>query len=268
LVNQNPRPNVCKQRWWLSLAGDRYRDQGICLSSRLKHALDAHTPERPERVRGDERSPGMMPPRLYHTCEVLLRCVEALCGLLVFALTSGLVFARFSRPVARIRFSDRAVVAPYRGITGFEFRIANENISQLVDLRAQVMFGRIQTEDGGRRVRRFDDLPLERDRVAFFPLSWTIVHPIDASSPLAGLDAAALAEADAEFLVILTGTDETWAQTVYARSSYKFDEVAWHARFADILLRPQDGGRMGVEMDRLSEIEPLDRPARHAAAAR
>jgi inward rectifier potassium channel len=189
----------------------------------------------------------------------LLVVVEALCGLFVFALVSGIVFARFARPQARIRFSERAVVAPYRGITGFEFRVANESSSQLVDLRAEVMLGRMEVDGEGGRARRFYDLPLERDHIAFFPLTWTIVHPIDATSPLAGLSAAELAAADAEFLVILAGTDETWAQTVHARSSYKFDEVEWGARFASILLRAEDGGRMGVALDRLSEIERVGR---------
>ena len=185
----------------------------------------------------------------------LLVVAEALCGLFVFALIWGIVFARFARPQARIRFSERAVVAPYRGITGFEFRVANESSSQLVDVRAEVMLGRMEVDAEGRSLRRFYDLPLERDHIAFFPLTWTIVHPIDAASPLAGLSAAELAAADAEFLVILAGTDETWAQTVHARSSYKFDEIEWGARFTSIFLRPENGGRMGVSLDRLSEIE-------------
>jgi inward rectifier potassium channel len=132
----------------------------------------------------------------------LLVVAEALCGLFVFALIWGIVFARFARPQARIRFSERAVVAPYRGITGFEFRVANESSSQLVDVRAEVMLGRMEVDAEGRSLRRFYDLPLERDHIAFFPLAWTIVHPIDAASPLAGLSAAELAAADAEFLVI------------------------------------------------------------------
>ncbi len=197
----------------------------------------------------------------------LLVVFEALCGLLVFALSSGVVFARFSRPIARVRYSDRAVVAPYRGITAFEFRIVNTSRSQLLDLRAQVLLSLMEVDEAGRSVRRFHDLPLERDHVALFPLTWTIVHPIDARSPLAGMDSRRLHAADAEFLVILAGTDETWAQLVHSRSSYKSDEVDWNARFASILLRPDDGGPMGVALDRLSEIESLGDPAPSGAVS-
>ncbi|HTE05380.1 MAG TPA: ion channel [Planctomycetota bacterium] len=196
----------------------------------------------------------------------VLVAIEALAGLVVFALAWGIVFARFSRPVAKLRFSDRAVVAPYRGLTAFEFRIANVSSSELVDVRAQVILGRMVVEEDGRRVRRFHELPLERDHIAFFPLTWTIVHPIDAASPLADLSRGDLEAMDAEFLVILAGTDETWAQTVHARSSYKFDEVTWHARFAGIFLRPEDGGRMGVSLDRLSELERVEPTQPHAGS--
>ena len=107
--------------------------------------------------------------------------IEALIGLLVFALGTGLLFARFSRPTAAIVFSSRSVVAPYRGITAFMFRVTNGRSNQIVEIEAKVLFSRIEGS-----VRKYDELKLERSRVTFFPLSWTVVHPIDEKSPMRG----------------------------------------------------------------------------------
>jgi inward rectifier potassium channel len=181
--------------------------------------------------------------------------VEAFVGLLWLALSTGLVFARFSRPTAQIVFSRGAVIAPYRGITAFEFRIANERRNQIIELEAKVLFSSLREEDG-RRVRRFEPLRLERDRVVFFPLSWTVVHPIDEESPLRGLSAADLRSADAEFLVLLTGIDETFSQTVHARSSYKGDEVVWNAKFADLYRHRQGEEPIAIDMARFHDVEP------------
>lgn len=185
----------------------------------------------------------------------LVVTVEALVGLLWLALATGLLFARFSRPTARILFSRTAVVAPYRGKTGFEFRIANARSSQIIELEATVMLARFEDHDG-RQVRRFYPLALERDAVTFFPLSWTIVHPIDEASPLQGLTRDDLRRTNAEFLVLLTGIEETFAQQVYARSSYRWDEVVWGARFADILHHPTGDEALTIDVSRLDRIEP------------
>src|SRR6185503_10688057 len=126
----------------------------------------------------------------------LLMTFEALIGLLSFALASGLVFARFSRPVAWIIYSRRALIAPYRGGAAFMFRIANGRRNQLIEGNAKLSVG--IDGDGGRR---FHDLPLERDRVVLFPLSWTIVHPIDERSPLQGITERELHDLDAEFFI-------------------------------------------------------------------
>lgn len=182
--------------------------------------------------------------------------VEALLGLLWVAMATGLLFARFSRPTARILFSRRAVVAPYRGITALMFRVANGRTNQLIDVKTRVMLGRLVTEDG-RKTRRFFDLPLERAEVMFFPLSWTIVHPIDEASPLWALGEEGFRAADSEVLMLLSGTDETFSQTVHARTSYKPDEVAWNARFSGIFDSPVEGEHLAIDIRRLSDIEPL-----------
>ncbi len=184
----------------------------------------------------------------------LLVAVESIVGLLGFALITGMLFARFSRPTARILFSDVAVIAPYRGITAFEFRIVNQRNNEIVELGAKVLFSRMERSDG-RRVRKFYDLNLERRKVVFFPLSWTIVHPIDENSPLRGVTDQVLREGEAEFLILLTGIDETFSQTVHSRSSYKPGEIVWGAKFSDIFRRSLSGGPMTIDVSQINRIE-------------
>lgn len=193
------------------------------------------------------------------TAANLLVVLESLVGVLGFTLATGLLFARFSRPTARIVFSRKAVIAPYRGGRAFMLRIANGRRSELVELEAKIVLSLFETADG-KRTRRFHTLALERQRVAFFPLSWTIVHPIDESSPLRGWDSDALEAADAEFLVLLMGIDETFSQTVHARSSYTAGDIVWGARFTDIFNRDADDGDLTIDMARLHAIEPIAHP--------
>jgi len=185
----------------------------------------------------------------------LLVTFEALVGLMGFALATGLLFARVSRPSAKILFSERAVVAPYRGITGFMFRIVNERSSQLTEVEATVSLG-LWEKVGGAPVRKFHELSLERKRVVFMPLHWVVVHPIDESSPLHGMSAQDFAASDAEVLILLTAMDETFSQTVHARSSYKPEEVVWGARFAD-MFHPSPDGRISIDVGKLHQIEKV-----------
>jgi inward rectifier potassium channel len=195
----------------------------------------------------------------------ILVAIEAVIGLMGFALATGLAFARFSQPTAKILFSDKAVVAPYAGRTGFMFRIANEREKQLVDLHAQVVFSR-REEPGGVPTRRFYQLPLEREGVALFPLHWVVVHAIGERSPLYGLSHADLADSDAEFLVLLTGYDETSAQVVHARSSYKPEEVVVGARFKDMFVA--DAPIVSVDLRKIHDIEPMELPGVERPALR
>jgi inward rectifier potassium channel len=183
----------------------------------------------------------------------ILVTFQALIGGLGFALATGLLFARFSRPSAKIIFSEKAIVAPYRDMTAFEFRIVNANSNELVDVNATVSLSRVE-EHQGKRVRRFYGLTLERDQVRFFPLHWVIVHPIDKHSPLHGITHEELESSDAEFLVLLTATDDTSSQMVHARSSYKYDELVWGAKFSDIFTT--DSGGIGIDVRKLHDIEP------------
>jgi inward rectifier potassium channel len=180
----------------------------------------------------------------------ILVTVEALTGLMGLALVTGILFARFSRPSARIAFSRQAVIAPYQDITGFMFRIANERTAQLIEVEATVSLG---WKQAGRR--RFHELSLERRRVIFFPLHWVVVHPIDEKSPFHGISEQAFRASDPEIVVLLTAVEEDFGQKVHARCSYKGDEVVWGAKFSDIYLK--DGGSIGIDLRRLHDIEPV-----------
>jgi inward rectifier potassium channel len=186
----------------------------------------------------------------------ILVTIEALVNILAIALATGVIFSRFSRPSARIVYSRNAIVAPYREKTALEFRIANGRTSQLIEVQIQVILTKLE-QVNGTSIRKFYDLDLERQRVVFFTLSWTVVHPIDPSSPIWGLTKKDLLDADAEVLILLTGTDETLSQTVHSRSSYKADEIVWGAKFANMFLRSEAAGIIGMNLNRIHDIEAV-----------
>jgi inward rectifier potassium channel len=185
----------------------------------------------------------------------LVVTVEALVGLMYQALATGLLFARFTRPTAALLFSHNAVVGPYRDGEGLMFRIVNGRRNEIIELEAQVLFSAMENDGLGGTVRRYTPLALERNKVTFFPLAWTIVHPIDNASPLAGRTAEDLERTAAEILVLLSGVDEALEQTVHVRSSYRADEIIWHARFRSMFLQPGRGSTVSVDISRVHEIE-------------
>jgi inward rectifier potassium channel len=152
---------------------------------------------------------------------------ESLVGLMGFALATGVLFGRVSRPSAKIGFSDNVLISPYEEGTSLQFRIVNLRPNVLIELSANVM---LMTVENG--TRRYQELTLERTGIFFFPLSWTIVHPIEESSPLSGKTAADLAALQAEVLILIKGFDDTFSQTVNSRYSYRFDEMIWGAKFS------------------------------------
>jgi len=187
----------------------------------------------------------------------LLVTLESFISLLGLALFTGLVFSRFSRPTANILFSDNAVIGPYKDITGFMFRIVNARKNQILELSAQVHFSYI-TNEGGKRQRRFHKLELERDLIPFFPLSWTIVHPIDKNSPLSGKTNSDLLGSEAEFMILLSGMDDTFHQTVIRRSSYKAEEIVFNAKFVRIYETVDIEGPITIDIDRLNQYEVFE----------
>jgi len=185
----------------------------------------------------------------------LVVTIESYYSMLINALITGLVFARFARPTAKIIFSEVAVIAPYRGVEGLMFRLVNGRSSQLIEVEVRVLFARFVNENG-KAVRRFDFLSLEREKVTFLPLSWTIVHPIDDKSPLRDLEPQDYLATDAEILILLTAIDETFSQTVHARSSFKPDQIMCGQRFVSIYNKMAEGEPISIDIRKLSQIEP------------
>lgn len=189
--------------------------------------------------------------------------IEALCGLAGFALVTGLLFARFSRPTAKLLFSSHAVIAPYQNISAFEFRVANARSNELIEVSAKVILSRFEHVDGVR-TRRYYPLNLERNNVVFLPLTWTVVHPIEDSSPFHGETPESLRSANAEVLVLVKGFDETFSTVVQTRTSYTIDEVIWGARFANAFMAEaadrfadasRKDGKVAVDMKLFDRIE-------------
>jgi inward rectifier potassium channel len=144
-------------------------------------------------------------------------------------------------------------------MTALEFRIANQRSNVLMDLQATVIFMTVERANGELR-RKFAELTLERQKVFFIPLTWTIVHPIDNGSPLYGLTQADLDEREAEFLVVAKGFDETFAQTVNARYSYRHDEVIWGAKFLPAFVVDKNGDLV-LELDRINAVQNVPLPS-------
>lgn len=187
------------------------------------------------------------------TAANLVVAVEAFIGLAGFAVLAALLFSRLSRPTADIRFSDHAVIAPYRGGQAFMFRIANGSRGDLVEASVRVMFSWLDGV-GENRKRHFETLDLERRHITFFPMHWTVVHPIDEISPLYGWDAARLGSARAEFLIQVAATAEIYSQVVRVRSSYVAEDVLFNSRFANIL-EEIESGASSIDIRRIGEIE-------------
>ncbi|MET4075166.1 ion channel [Hymenobacter sp. UYCo722] len=181
--------------------------------------------------------------------------VEALVGVLTFALATGLLYGRFSRPTARIHFSHTAIVSRRPdGTPCLQFRIANQRNNILINLEARVL---LKTVDPATNNQNYAFLPLERSTISFFPLSWTIVHDITPESPLHGLLAADYERLDVEVIIQLKGYDDTFAQDVHARNSYTHDEIEWHRRFMRAYEVDEDGIAV-IDLDMVHQTEALD----------
>ena len=184
-----------------------------------------------------------------------LTIFESIGGLVGLAVGGGLTLARLSRPRPHIRFSQRAVVAPYRDGRGLMFRLINAEPGELSDVSVSVSLAWYELING-KRERRFHPLALERTRVEFFTLHWTVVHPIDGKSPLAGVTPEELREGKAEFLILATAHEETFSTRVTARTSYLYDEVTWDAKFSDMFVDSPDG-IITVDLNRLDRLDRL-----------
>jgi inward rectifier potassium channel len=181
-----------------------------------------------------------------------LVALEALTGGLGLALMTGLVFAKFSRPTARVRFSRVAVIADYQGRRSLMFRMANERDERIVQPQLYAVLLRAEPEADGGYFIRVHDLPLVRDRHAFLSLTWLVIHQIDEHSPLRDCTPDSCIRERVAIIVSLTGIDEGLSQTVHAHHTYSAADIRWNSRFVDVI-QPGDGGWL-VDYTQFDEV--------------
>jgi inward rectifier potassium channel len=186
----------------------------------------------------------------------MLVTVEAFAGVLNIALASGTMFARVSRPTARVMFSRSAVIVPFEGTPTFMFRVANQRGNSIMEAEVTLSLVRQTVTREGHIMRRFEELRLTRARTPLFALSWTVMHPIDEASPFNGATRQSLLNDEVEIVVVLSGTDETYSEKIYARHSYMPHDIHWNKKFANIIGRAASG-RLTVDLNRFHAIEDL-----------
>ncbi len=181
---------------------------------------------------------------------------QAFSGTLFVALVTGLVFAKFSRPTARVMWSKNAVIIEREGKRILQFRMGNERANQIVEAQLRVALARFETAPDGERMRRFYDLKLQRDRNVIFVLTWTASHEIDATSPLHGLSVDEMKAQGLQLIGSLIGMDETFSQQVHSRHTYSPEDFVADMRFADIIGTEPDGVRY-VDYGRFDALVPM-----------
>lgn len=196
----------------------------------------------------------------------IVAAIECLFGVFGLALGTGLLYGRVSRPSARIGFSANAIIAPYQDRTSLQFRVVNRRANLIMEMEARVLLMTVVRVNGALQ-RKYEPLDLERPSVFFFPLTWTVVHPIDTASPLFGKSAGDLEKLQAELLILLKGFDDTFSQTVQQRFSYRYDEIVWGARFTPAF-EIDTAGDIEVHVNRISDHTPAGSVAIEAAAQR
>ncbi len=180
--------------------------------------------------------------------------IESMIGVLAFAVSTGLLYGRFSRPVAKLLYSREAIIAPYRDGSALMFRMTNLRSNQLIEVEVTITLAYFVK---GATNRSFQKLRLERDKVSLFPTSWTIVHPIDDESPLYGAGMAEIRNMKAEILILVKAFDDTFSQTIYSRSSYHTDEILWGKKFLPMFTLAPDGKTI-IDYRKIDDME--DKP--------
>lgn len=190
--------------------------------------------------------------------------LESMMGLLAFALATGLLYGRFSRPSAKILYSEKILIAPYmENSRGVMLRLANLRRNILIDLEIEIIFS-YNEEVNGKVVRRFYPLELERRRVSILTLNWTVVHPLDDDSPLRDMTAEDLQKTEASFSILLKAFDDTFSQTINSRTAYTYKNIVWGGKFKPAFDRADDG-RIVLDLSRIGEYEQVELPAKPAA---
>ncbi len=184
--------------------------------------------------------------------------IEAMSGFLSFAIATGLIYGRFSKPKSYLAFSDSALISPYQGKTALMFRFVSykdNHILTNVDVKVNTGF---QVEENGNLVYKFFDLNLERSRVESMPMNWTAVHPIDENSPFAGYTEEDMKAADVEVYVLVRGFDDVYSNQVLQRTSYTYDEIKFNKKFIPMYRESDDGNTTILELDKLHAFKDAD----------
>lgn len=179
--------------------------------------------------------------------------LQSYLGMLTLVIITGLLYARFARPNARVIFSNRATIHPYNGKPCFVFRVANERLNQIIEAHMTLTCTKNMTSQEGETSRKFYNMKLECDYSPLFALSWTIRHSIDQDSPLFGMDAGQMAQSQVTIFASLAGIDDTFSQTITARSVYRFDEIVYNKRFKDIIV--WEGNKVRINLKGIHDFQ-------------
>jgi len=182
---------------------------------------------------------------------------EALVGLLSFALVTGLLYGRFSRPKAYLKFSDNALIAPFRDGVALMLRVAPYKNTSLTDAEAKLTLG-MMVEENGKMTNKFFPLELELEKINALTLSWTLVHPITENSPFYKFTQEDFANTIGEILVFVKAFDDMFSNTVVTRSSYTFKEIVFGAKFIPMYNRSADGKSTILHLDKLNTFHEAD----------
>jgi inward rectifier potassium channel len=175
-------------------------------------------------------------------------------GLMGFALVTGILYGRFAKPKADIQYSNKALISPYNDITGFMFRIANKKQNELIETECQLVLAINNLET---KKRDFHFLDLERSKINFLPLTWTLVHPIDDKSQLYEVTQDEFNQRDGEFIILIKSITDTYFHTVYSRMSYKASEIAWNAKFVPMKQMPNKDGSISINLNDIHSYDKL-----------
>lgn len=189
----------------------------------------------------------------------VLVTLESFCGMLSVALGTGILFAKFSLPKARVAFSKHMTVGVRNGQPCLTLRIANRRGTSLLDASARVHVLMDEVSAEGHRMRRNHELALERSSMPVFLLAWTLIHRLDESSPLFGLNPENAGERAVGIIVSFTGVDDTMLQTVHARQMYSVEDLRFGARFAD-MIDASNAGLLVIDHERMDELIAEDHP--------
>ena len=191
----------------------------------------------------------------------MVSSIEAFVGFLSFSLATGLLYGRFSKPNSRLIFSNHAIIAPYKeNGRSLQFKLVNARDNVLLDVRVKMIMIQDYIDPKTKKTRkRYYQLPLEISELSLLPLSWTVVHPIDDSSPLNGIDRQDIYNLNTEVLVLVSGFDEIFSQTINARRSYHMEEILWGKKF-DLIFEPDENGNIVLDVNRLNNMTDVEIP--------